>query len=316
MKENGYTIMSATKQFSGDVAKNEEFSLQEFSVNIVNWTVGEASHVNPEHALALAPDQPTVTPMAVGGTKTDDVRWTPGAVAYLPPGVDMMAAILEPAKATYVSLPDRLFRQAAYETIEGDKLDLRWMLNFQDPVIAHLISAMGISARETDISHWPLVAESIGTALAVRLMQSLGAQPKLKAAPYPDGLAPAILNMVQEYIEANLGQQIRLTELAGVATLSTFHFARSFKKATGMAPVAYVWHRRLIRAKDALRNKALPLVAVAYDCGFSSQSHFTTAFKKATGMTPAAWRAALTSLILMPLAGGWEEFITFFGVAF
>lgn len=135
---------------------------------------------------------------------------------------------------------------------------------------------------------------AVGTALAVRAMQALGAQP-LRNAPYPGGLSTERLRRVVDYIEANIGGPILLTELANIAALSTFHFSRAFKKAMNIPPVRYVWHRRVEHAKRRLRDKTAPLAWIAYECGFSSQSHFTTMFKSATGTTPRQWRQSSSS---------------------
>jgi AraC-like DNA-binding protein len=39
-----------------------------------------------------------------------------------------------------------------------------------------------------------------------------------------------------------------------------------------------------------LLQAEIPLVEVAFDAGFCSQSHFTEAFKQRVGMSPGRWR--------------------------
>lgn len=102
-------------------------------------------------------------------------------------------------------------------------------------------------------------------------------------------LGPKRRQRVVEYIETHIGSPITLSDLASAAALSPHHFSRTFRKTFGMSPVRYVWSRRVDAAKRLIRCSALPLAAVAFSCGFSSQSHFTTAFREATGMTPSAY---------------------------
>lgn len=49
---------------------------------------------------------------------------------------------------------------------------------------------------------------------------------------------------------------------------------------------------RLLASKILLAGDT-PLVHIAIECGFCSQSHFTTAFKAAEGITPARYRRRL-----------------------
>lgn len=98
------------------------------------------------------------------------------------------------------------------------------------------------------------------------------------------------LKRVMEFIEANLAQDIRLSDLAALANLSTFHFAHVFKQATGTSPYQFVRDRRLERSRALLIENKLDLTQLALCCGFSSQSHFTAAFTKAVGIPPGRFR--------------------------
>ena len=75
-----------------------------------------------------------------------------------------------------------------------------------------------------------------------------------------------------------------------MAHLSEFHFARQFKRATGLAPHQFVIAQRVQRAKALIRDGRLPLAAVAASVGFASQSHLSHHFKRLVGCTPAEFR--------------------------
>lgn len=96
---------------------------------------------------------------------------------------------------------------------------------------------------------------------------------------------------VRDYIEANLSCPIRLTDLARVANMPVDAFTRAFKASTGTTPHAFVVDCRIARAQFLLRADARSISAVAFACGFSSQSHLTSVFRRATGLTPKAYRA-------------------------
>ena len=100
------------------------------------------------------------------------------------------------------------------------------------------------------------------------------------------GLRPSAMVRVKEYIESNIGEHLTLDTLADAACLSSFHFARMFRKSMGASPMTYVVSRRIEHAKSMLRNRDTNLSNVAAELGFCDHSHFTRIFRRNTGLTP------------------------------
>lgn len=65
--------------------------------------------------------------------------------------------------------------------------------------------------------------------------------------PAAGGLSPRRLATVLDYIEANLAENVSLSELADAVNLSRRHFCTSFRRSTGMTPHSYVTMRRMER---------------------------------------------------------------------
>lgn len=107
------------------------------------------------------------------------------------------------------------------------------------------------------------------------------------------GLAAHQRRQLAEYIDNHLDQSIGLGELAGLCSLSEYHFARMFRESFGLPPHQYVLARRLAKARQLLVGGDLPLGEVALACGFASASHFSNRFRQALGATPGAYRQAL-----------------------
>ena len=63
------------------------------------------------------------------------------------------------------------------------------------------------------------------------------------------GLPGARLRRVTEYIDANLRRVLSLDELSAQVHMSRFHFARLFKRSTGLSPHRFVLQRRIDRAR-------------------------------------------------------------------
>jgi AraC-like DNA-binding protein len=90
-------------------------------------------------------------------------------------------------------------------------------------------------------------------------------------------------------MEANLLEDIRLPELAGVTGLSPSRFARAFKISMGLTPHRWLVEQRIHRAKRLMAKNGKSISVAAHLAGFASQSHFTKAFRRVTGTTPALW---------------------------
>jgi AraC-like DNA-binding protein len=93
-----------------------------------------------------------------------------------------------------------------------------------------------------------------------------------------------------ERFDAELGVSPRLDDLARGTGLSPSHFARKFRRSTGLSLYRFVNRRRILRSMESLPDDSQTLAQIALDLGFASQSHFTRLFSKLTGMTPAKYR--------------------------
>ena len=125
---------------------------------------------------------------------------------------------------------------------------------------------------------------------AVRVGASARAASPISDQLARGGLPPRKLRLIREYIDANIEKDLCLDELAELANLSKYHFARAFKQSAGVSPHAYLIMRRVDRARELLSNMSMPLAEVALAAGFSNQSHFTCRFREQTGMTPSSYR--------------------------
>ncbi|HEX8575045.1 MAG TPA: DNA-binding response regulator [Flavobacterium sp.] len=101
---------------------------------------------------------------------------------------------------------------------------------------------------------------------------------------------PFRMQKVIRYIHANLDSKLYLSNLAAIAEMSTFHFARTFKMHLEMTPSQYSLKCKIERAKALLAETQLNVMEVALETGFDNQSYFSQVFKKSTGMTPEYFR--------------------------
>jgi AraC family transcriptional regulator len=213
---------------------------------------------------------------------------TRGSVCVLPAGLEHKASVEGTSEhlALYVD-PALICRVAADSRLTGN-FEILESYTRQDALLSNVGLAL---LAELDSHGWSgrLYAESLANVLAVHLLRYYTNE-ETTVARFHGGLSGAKLRQVTEFIAVNYANEIKLTELAHVAGMSDFHFAREFKRSTGTTPHQYLIKFRIERAKALLSEHELPLAEVGLRSGFSHQSHFTRLFRKITGTTPQLYR--------------------------
>jgi AraC family transcriptional regulator len=218
-----------------------------------------------------------------------------GTIWLSPPGPkECLFDISAPVpQVLHMHLPARYFSAESFGIDVGYSApgSLRYQRSFQDPLLAEIAFAI-VSEMRTQTAGGRLLAETLAVSLAARLVHShsgLSPDKDLERLSH-QGLDRRRLTRVREYIAANLEGDLTIAQLAKVACLSRFHFARAFKTAVGQPPHQYVSAHRLERAKEMLMRGDQPLLDIAIALNFSSQANFTRAFRVGTGMTPGQFR--------------------------
>lgn len=104
------------------------------------------------------------------------------------------------------------------------------------------------------------------------------------------GLGGRQQRRLADYIEEHLAEELRLADLAALADLSPYHFARAFRQSFGVPPHRYHIGRRIERAKALLEAGNRSVTEVALAVGFAETSSFSAAFRKVTGIPPSRYR--------------------------
>ena len=92
------------------------------------------------------------------------------------------------------------------------------------------------------------------------------------------------------YIDRNCAERLRLDELAARCYYTPEHFARSFKRHTGMTFKEYVYECRIKKAKRMLKKTDLPIEQILSECGFANRTAFFKKFFQSVGQTPLQYR--------------------------
>ena len=132
-------------------------------------------------------------------------------------------------------------------------------------------------------------AETLGLLLLWELRHAAHRK-HLRLPPVRGGLTARQLRRVKLFVDAQISNDITISNLAAVAGLSPFHFIRAFKESVGVSPYQYVLSERVHRARELLSIQDLAIVDVAHAVGFSDSTQLNRVFQKFVGVTPRAYR--------------------------
>lgn len=242
------------------------------------YLVGLQIRAVPDHALWVDGRPAPKRPFAAGTTSFYDLRRDP------------VADIRSPFHALMIYLPRPALDAIADHEHAARVDELRHTpgVGVDDPVVRGLgMSLLPAFDRAAEVSR--LFVEGVTLAIGAHVARAYGG---MRAPPPRGGLAAWQERRVEEMIDARLDGDLPLAGLADACGLSVGHFARAFRRTTGMAPHRWLLQRRVERARHLLATSRLALSEIALACGFADQSHFTRVFTRLAGTSPGAWRRA------------------------
>lgn len=212
----------------------------------------------------------------------------PGDIGIYPANLWQKFQWNQEATFTDIFLETAVLTQTGITLCDRDNLELVPKLDRSfDPLIYQIAIALK-SALKNDGLSTKLYGDIMATALAAHLLTHYSSR-QIAVRNYSSGLSEQKLRLVIDYIQEHLDQDLSLAELAGLVQLSPYHFARLFKRSTGLSPHKYLLKCRIERVKQLLIARKLSLAEIACVVGFSSQSHLNYHFKRLVGVTPKAF---------------------------
>ena len=242
------------------------------------------------HMLILYTRPPEELELSTEGVNRH-VRPHVGSISMVPAGQPVRWRWSGSKDSLHVYLQPGLVARVAAEAfgLDPTRLTVPPLVGLDFPQLRAAMLAVDAELTAADAGG-RLAAESLANILAVHLVRDVLAphQP----ARQPNGaLLRERLRAVVEYIEEHLDAGPTLEQMAAVAHLSPYHFARQFKAATGLPPHQYVILRRVERSKRLLQSTdEHSLAEIAAEAGFSDQSQFSRHFKRLVGVTPGQFR--------------------------
>lgn len=224
---------------------------------------------------------------ASGKTRIDSAR--SNGMCLMPYGQTVSADWQNNFEHLSIDFSPKYLSNMALEMNLSANIEMKEMVSGERDLLIQQLSMAFLDEAENQENASRLYSESIAHTLMFHLIKNYTTA-NLQEKNFAGGLSGSKLRRVTDFIHDNLDQDLTLTEIAAVADLSHFHFARAFRKTTGVTPQQYITNRRIEKAKELLAKSDLPIVEVGFQTGFKNQSHFTTLFRKFTSLTPKIWR--------------------------
>lgn len=278
--------MQSVKPFSYDLKAVWNGITVEYTRSDVvgEYDVSFAKHIV---GVALAP-QNSVTWRMDSRASSQTSPLMPGSVFLYSSSDFIWLDRSHPSECVHMTLHPALLQRVIADCALSNNIEIDYRVMFADQTILHLAQLFKAEILSNGLAG-EIYTESLANVLAVHLLRNYSgvvSKPLLQNGAINDFK----LAQVKDFIEAHLAENLTIFQMAKVAHLSQFHFARAFRVATGESPHRYVIQRRIERAKILLSITRLSVFEVANRVGFSNQSHFTAQFRKITGVTLKVYR--------------------------
>ncbi|MCM2294616.1 AraC family transcriptional regulator [Allorhizobium sp. BGMRC 0089] len=208
------------------------------------------------------------------------------ALHYIPAGLEMTLNLNGIHSLCHLDLhfdADILLKRLGPDVPRHHLDEPRYLM--QSPRLLALSDMIAEEVRSAHPLH-DLYGESLVTALIVETLAVPGAGLQRKRSR----LAAWQLRRACDFITEHALRTIRLDELSTLTGLSPSYFSHAFKASTGLSPHQWQMRERIERAKQQLKNPAIPLIAIAEETGFADPAHFSRSFRRAVGLSPSQWR--------------------------
>ena len=110
------------------------------------------------------------------------------------------------------------------------------------------------------------------------------------------GVGDRIVGAALNALHKSPAQAWTLDELARTAGTSRSVLAERFQHLVGSSPMQYLTQWRMLLAANLLRRSTAPLINIAEDVGYQTDTAFIRAFRREFGAPPAAWRRSQAAL--------------------
>ena len=204
-----------------------------------------------------------------------------GDLILLPPGVlhEYHADSEQPWSVYWLHIDGLLAKEYA-NTLKINDYCIH--IGLQTSLVGAFDSVFQIRQNGVSLSNYLIICAQVKSLLLTAA--NLSTQPAVEKLT-DNGLYQAV-----EYMKENVDMELNLDQLAGLCSLSKFHFVRKFKAFTGQTPIQYFIQLKIEQACRLLDNTQLPIKEISAQLGYPDSLYFSRLFKRELGVSPKYYR--------------------------
>ena len=244
-------------------------------------------HILENHHICLYLGKPLTYEQVIKG-KLRSQTCIYGDMVIYPAGLTQKLSWNKEAEIIELNIKPELITQAGQCLSSSNNIEIIPQYGLRDPLIQQLTLTLLAELKYGNL-YGDLYTDSLFNTLCIHLLKRYSTF-GITIEKSNGGLPPFLLRRLDEYIQANLSQNIALADMAEIVNSSTSHLTKLFKQSQGMSLYQYVIRCRIERAKQLLKHQEATIAEVATQVGFADQSHLTYHFKGHVGVTPKAFR--------------------------
>ena len=209
------------------------------------------------------------------------------AVTIAPAALTRRASTERPHELTAIFLDPLVFREIAHAETGAHYPEIMPQFAISDPLIRSLGMTLDGEARSTNprpASYAERLASTLASHIFVRYSAPVYREMRSLGVHWTK------LRRCIEHIHANIDKPLSLDDLAMIAGMSKFHFAKSFRQAMGIPPHQYLVQARMEKARALLSDEMLSIPQIASRVGYADPGQFSAQFRKLIGLLPAQYR--------------------------
>ncbi len=109
------------------------------------------------------------------------------------------------------------------------------------------------------------------------------------------------VNVVVDYVNNHLNEEIELEKLAGLSNFSKWHFQRIMRAFLGEPMGTFIQRKRVETAAKLLRESNMPIGEIAYEVGYDTPSSLSKVFRLFYQVSPTEYRNNKNFMRMKPI---------------
>jgi AraC family transcriptional regulator len=250
---------------------------------------GESSEFSFQQPVILIPhiDEPSTAHARINGVEVSR-QVDRATLSIVPPGLKILPRRAAPREVTVIFLDPAIMGEVARLETGLEMPEIQYQFAIHDPLIRSI--GMALDAQLTaDYPCAPFYAEILAKALAAHIVATyakLGIGGVRNLGPNRQQLRRSL-----EFIHNNAHKELTLGDVAAIANMSKFYFAKSFRSVMGIPPHRYIVKLRMEKARKLLlTEESMSIEDVARHVGYADASHFRQLFRRIVGVSASRYR--------------------------